>query len=80
MACGVAGINGGYFDNPDLRFGVNCYGVKPTENGADERYQEEKKMNVAPGALEYDRKVQDFTNRRDEIPINPFKEGAWSSA
>ena len=31
--CGQVGINGGYFDDPNLRFGVNCYGVKrkPTE-------------------------------------------------
>lgn len=27
--CGYPGINGGYFPNKDLRFGVNCYGVKP---------------------------------------------------
>jgi hypothetical protein len=27
--CGLPGINGGYFPNPILKFGVNCYGVKP---------------------------------------------------
>jgi len=27
--CGLPGINGGYFANPNLKFGVNCYGVKP---------------------------------------------------
>jgi len=27
--CGMPGINGGFFANPELRFGVNCYGVKP---------------------------------------------------
>ena len=78
MACGVPGINGGYFDNPDLRFGVNCYGAKPTETGTDERHMQEIKANVAPGALEYDRKVQEFKNHRDEIAINPFKDGVWS--
>jgi hypothetical protein len=30
-ACGRPGINGGYMANPNIRFGVNCYGVKPTE-------------------------------------------------
>ena len=25
-ACGEPGVNGGYFDNPEMRFGVNCYG------------------------------------------------------
>ena len=27
--CGKPGLNGGYFSNPQLKFGVNCYGVKP---------------------------------------------------
>lgn len=27
--CGMPGINGGYFPNSLLKFGVNCYGVKP---------------------------------------------------
>ena len=28
--CGRPGINGGYIQNPRVRFGVNCYGPKPT--------------------------------------------------
>jgi hypothetical protein len=31
-ACGHPGVNGGYFD-PKLKFGVNCYGVKPKNHG-----------------------------------------------
>jgi hypothetical protein len=31
-ACGHPGVNGGYFD-PKLKFGVNCYGVKPKNRG-----------------------------------------------
>jgi hypothetical protein len=27
--CGIPGVNGGFFSNPELKFGVNCYGVKP---------------------------------------------------
>ena len=27
--CGLPGLNGGYFANPLLKFGVNCYGKKP---------------------------------------------------
>lgn len=29
-SCGIPGVNGGYFD-PATKFGVNCYGVKPTD-------------------------------------------------
>jgi hypothetical protein len=31
-ACGRPGVNGGYFE-PTLKFGVNCYGVKPKNQG-----------------------------------------------
>jgi len=31
-ACGHPGVNGGYFD-PKLKFGVNCYGIKPPNHG-----------------------------------------------
>ena len=27
--CGKEGLNGGFFPNPSLKFGANCYGVKP---------------------------------------------------
>jgi len=27
--CGVPGLNGGFFPNAQIKFGVNCYGVKP---------------------------------------------------
>jgi len=29
--CGRPGINGGFIDNPYVRFGANCYGIKPEE-------------------------------------------------
>ena len=78
MACGVPGVNGGYFDNPELRFGVNCYGSKPSENETDTRFTMGDKYLTA-GALAYDKKVQDYKANKDEIPLNPFKSGAWSS-
>jgi hypothetical protein len=27
--CGRPGVNGGYMKNPEIKFGVNCYGYKP---------------------------------------------------
>ena len=26
-------VNGGYFENPEYKFGANCYGVKPSPKG-----------------------------------------------
>jgi len=28
--CGKPGVNGGFFANPNVKFGVNCYGIRPT--------------------------------------------------
>lgn len=80
MACGMPGINGGYFDNPELRFGVNCYGVKPAETDNDRRnIMSEDGTALTPGVLAYDKKILDYKAHMDEIPINPFKEGIWTS-
>ncbi len=72
MACGAPGVNGGYFDNPELRFGVNCYGARPAQTDTDFRHIMQQEGNRTQGALEYDKKVQDFKVHRDQIPVNPF--------
>jgi hypothetical protein len=79
MACGIPGVNGGYFDNPELRFGVNCYGSKPNENESDVRRIMANSGDLTPDAIQYDRKVQDYKVHLNEIPVNPFKSGTWSS-
>jgi hypothetical protein len=79
MACGIPGVNGGYFDNPELRFGVNCYGSKPNENESDVRRIMANSGDLTPDAMQYDRKVQDYKVHLNEIPVNPFKSGTWSS-
>jgi hypothetical protein len=79
MACGTPGVNGGYFDNPELRMGVNCYGSKPSENDISKRHEMAKNSNLTEGGLAYDRKVQDYKNTADHIPINPYSAGRWSS-
>jgi hypothetical protein len=79
MACGVPGINGGYFDNPEMRFGVNCYGTKPSENEADSKAIMAQNGDLTPEALQFDREVLKYKSEMGQIPINPFKPGTWSS-
>jgi hypothetical protein len=79
MACGVPGVNGGYFDNPEIRFGVNCYGTKPSENEADARAIMAQNGGLTPQALAFDRKVLNYKSEMGQIPVNPFKPGTWSS-
>jgi hypothetical protein len=76
-SCGVPGMNGGFFDNPELRFGVNCYGSKPNQSQHDEA-----KMNqgapLSPGALEVQKKVAKFRTEAASIGIMPFSSGKWA--
>lgn len=78
-SCGIPGINGGYFDNPELRFGVNCYGVKPSETDADIRKQSSDSGSMTQDVIEYDKKVRNYKQERTQIPIAPFAKGSWSS-
>ena len=36
--CGRPGINGGYIDNPNVRFGVNCFGTKPAISAEEQEH------------------------------------------
>jgi hypothetical protein len=77
MACGAVGMNGGYFDNPEMRFGVNCYGTKPSQSAHDASTKA-KGYPLSPDALEFDRKVAKYRSEADHIDVLPFKEGSWN--
>ncbi len=80
-ACGKPGINGGYFDNPELRFGVTCYGVKPAQKQHDTTLLPNGEANpFTPDALEFDKRVSEFKADSANIGILPFKEGDWDQA
>ena len=78
-SCGVPGLNGGYFDNPEMRFGVNCYGKKPPQSENDqELLMKQGKIPLSVPSLEVDRKTQEFKKNLDEVGVLPFNEGTWS--
>jgi len=77
-ACGKPGVNGGFFDNPDLRFGVNCYGPKPAQNATSELNEG---VDLPPTAemIEYDKKVQKFREQLTTTTVLPFRRGQWEA-
>jgi hypothetical protein len=78
-ACGTSpGLQGGYFDNPDLRFGVACIGKKPDESDNDRR-DRSKQQNLTPDALKYQKEVNNFKQHLNEIPIAPFSPNRWNA-
>lgn len=78
MACGKPGLNGGFFDNPELRYGVNCYGSKPSQSAHDAT-QIAKGTPQSPGEVEFDKKVASFRSQMDNIGVLPFNSNKWSS-
>lgn len=77
-ACGRPGVNGGYFDNPELRFGVNCYGVRPPKSATDELEESQVALPQSPDEIEYNKKVQTFRDQLNTITVLPFRRGQWS--
>jgi hypothetical protein len=76
-SCGVPGLNGGFFDNPEMRFGVNCYGNKPNQSQHDESAMNQG-APLSPGALEVQKKVAKFRTEAASIGVMPFNGDKWS--
>lgn len=80
-ACGYRpGVNGGYFDNPDLRFGVNCYGQKPDQTNHDATaVTAGEGAPLTPEGLEFERKVAKYRGDANSIGILPFNKVQWAN-
>ena len=78
LTCGKPGVNGGFFDNPELRFGVSCYGPKPAQSEHD-AIEQSAGIPMSPDALEYDKKVAQFKSETGSIGILPFNTKTWSA-
>ncbi len=76
MTCGTVGVNGGYFDNPEMRFGVNCFGAKPPKSQHDAA-ELSKGAPISPDALAFDKKVNQYKSEADSIGLNPFNSSRW---
>jgi hypothetical protein len=71
-SCGRPGVNGGYFD-PNTKFGVNCYGVKPSNVGV-------KFPTPLPGTSgpDFQKLVDKFRSMLKKMTVNPFNRDGWS--
>ena len=76
IVCGLeAGINGGYHQNKNLQFGVNCYGDKRAPVG-DERMKHEY-LTDKERALR--QKIAMFQKQLGNFRLAPFNEDKWGS-
>lgn len=79
---GRPGVNGGYFANPNVRLGVNCYGVRPQITAADQALMDAKKNRVVPKTeeeRELDKKVEFWKANKDKLLVlSSFNNNKWS--
>lgn len=78
--CGRAGINGGYIANPNVKFGVNCYGYKPKITNEEEELM--KTATPYPESakdIAFQKRVDYWKNKVDEILVSPFNYSTWGS-
>jgi hypothetical protein len=77
--CGRPGINGGYIANPNVRFGVNCYGHKPKMTPEEEdRMATTTPYPLTEEDLLMERKVKFWKQKLPEILVSPFNYNNWS--
>jgi hypothetical protein len=78
--CGRPGINGGYIANPNVKFGVNCYGYKPKmRSDEDELMKTARPYPETPQDIDFQKKVDMMKGNLDQILISPFNYDRWSS-
>jgi len=72
-ACGRPGVNGGYFD-PNSKFGVNCYGIKPQGNI--------KLPTPLPGTdpTAFSEAVTKFKAMIKSFNLDPYSRSMWSGS
>lgn len=76
--CGRPGVNGGYIANPNIRFGVNCYGHKPKMTSEEEELME----NTSPYPetakdIAFQKMVDYWKTQIQTILVSPFNYKDW---
>jgi hypothetical protein len=77
--CGRPGINGGYIANPNVRFGINCYGHKPRRTQTEKELMEN--TNPYPLTKEeiiMEKQVDYWKQQLPNIIVSPFNTNRWS--
>lgn len=77
--CGRPGINGGFMENPNLKFGVNCYGYKPKINKVEKELMENDSIYPKTKKdIAMEERVEYWKNKLNEIIVSPFNHNKWS--
>jgi hypothetical protein len=79
-ACGKPGLNGGFFDNPEMKFGVTCVGKRPKQSQHDATaLMSGSEQPLTVSGIEFEKKVQRFKEDTETLGILPFNKSQWGS-
>jgi hypothetical protein len=77
--CGRPGINGGRIDNPNARFGVNCFGYKPIITPAEQDSMLNTPVHpISMKDKELQRKLEYWKKKVPDMLLSPFNKNSWS--
>jgi hypothetical protein len=80
--CGRPGINGGFMENEQMLFGVNCFGKKPQASDKEIKMMQANQDIHIPNTPENAEKKAklDFLKKNKDtlLVVNSFKRGDWS--
>jgi hypothetical protein len=78
--CGKPGLNGGFFDNPELKFGVTCVGKRPSQSQHDATaISAGSTRPLTASGIEFEKKVMRFKEGSESLGILPFNKEHWGS-
>ena len=77
--CGRPGVNGGYIANPNVRFGINCFGHKPKITPEESKLMNETSLYPKTRSeIQFENKVDRWKRRLPNILVAPFNHNNWS--
>lgn len=85
--CGKTGVNGGYFPDKSLEFGVNCFGYKPKPDPSKIIYGSIKgtakevitQQQLLSKSSEKEKKIEEEPVSIKEEDVRPFNHEKWSA-
>ena len=81
--CGRPGVNGGYMANPNIKFGVNCFGKNPVASDSDKarlNTQQTQLSPITPEEALINDKVKYWKDNADKLlVVNSYNRKKWSA-
>jgi hypothetical protein len=76
--CGRPGVNGGFIDNKNVRFGVNCFGYKPKMSSEERRLMDSATPYPQSAKdIAFQSRVDYWKTKISEILVSPFNYDSW---